>query len=67
MKEENIDEAITAKRAKGVGFRFFGAILVFTGLLGLLVTLKTGLSTGAFDYILLISGAVLLLAGSLRK
>lgn len=67
MKEENLDEAISAKRAKGVGCRFFGSILVFTGLLGFMVTLKTDLSTGYFDYALLCSGAVLLLAGSLRR
>ncbi|MFQ5354523.1 MAG: hypothetical protein ACE5DR_06200 [Thermodesulfobacteriota bacterium] len=67
MKEEKLDEVMNTKRAKGVGCRFFGSVLVFTGLLGSMVSLKTGIGAGYFDYMLLISGAALLLVGSLRK
>jgi len=67
MKTDTHGKAEAERKTKGVGCKFFGSILLFTGLLNSLVAFKSGLSRGRVDNALLISGAALLIIGSLRK
>ncbi len=67
MNNEKKDKTNSAKRQKGVGWRFFGAVLLFTGLLNTMITLKGNLPSDPFNYVLLISGTFLMLLGYLRN
>lgn len=48
---------------RGAGASFFGFVLVSTGLLNTMLSLKAGQSMGLFSYLPIILGAVFILAG----
>ncbi|MFQ5479736.1 MAG: hypothetical protein ACE5DW_00470 [Thermodesulfobacteriota bacterium] len=67
MNNKTKDKTISTKKVRGVGWRFFGAILLFTGLLNTMITLKADLSADPFNYALLISGGALMFLGHLKN
>jgi len=67
MDRAGDEKRVERRRPRGVGCRFFGSILIFTGLLNSMVALKAELSGSTIDYALLISGAALMVFGSIRK
>ncbi len=67
MRTEDNGRARGAKGARGIVSLIFGSMLLFTGLLDTMFAFKTGIAGGTFNYIIIISGAVLLLTGLLRS
>ncbi len=63
--EENAHRGRTTKRRRGSLRKFFGCVLVFTGLLNTLLLLKAGLAAEGLDYALIVLGMALLASGLL--
>jgi len=51
------------KRRKGAGLQFFGCVLLSLGLLNTMLTIKAALAPELFNYLIIVSGALLLAAG----
>ena len=51
------------KRRKGAGMQFFGCVLLSLGLLNTMLSIKGGLAPALFNYLLVVSGSLLLAAG----
>jgi len=67
METDNKDKAEGAKGAKGVASLIFGSMLLFIGLIDTMFAFKTGISGGTFNYIIILSGALLLITGLVRS
>lgn len=59
------DDARAEKRGGRAGAlkQFFGCVLFFLGLLNTMLTFKGGLETDPFNYLLMLSGALILSIG----
>ena len=56
-------EKTGTKRRKGAGMQFFGCVLLSLGLLNTMLTIKGGLEPDLFNYLMVVSGSLLLAAG----
>lgn len=62
-----MDTEKTLKTNKGVITRFFGVVLLSLGLLNTMLTMKGNLEPDWFNYLLILAGAVFMIAGVLKS